>query len=50
MITTNIDKRISKYKVYNIHSLGGELYMVSGMPEKNGELVELKKCYNFDKH
>ena len=31
------DNRISKFKVYNVHTMGEEFMVVSGMPNRIGE-------------
>ena len=33
------DNRISKFKVYNVHTMGEEFMVVSGMPNRIGENV-----------
>ena len=35
------DNRISKFKVYNVHTMGEEFMVVSGMPNRIGENVAL---------
>ena len=36
---TSLDNRISKFKVYNVHTMADEFMVVSGMPNRIGELV-----------
>ena len=39
-----LDTRISKFKVYNVHTMADEFMVVSGMPNKIGKyLVGLEK-------
>ena len=33
------DNHISKFKVYNVHTMGDEFMVVSGMPNRIGELI-----------
>ena len=33
-----LDSRIAKFNVYNVHTMGDEYMVVSGMPIKNGEI------------
>ena len=35
------DNRISKFKVYNVHTMGEEFMVVSGMPNRIGKNVAL---------
>ena len=39
-----LDSRIAKFNVYNVHTMGDEYMVVSGMPNKNG-----KRFYYFFK-
>ena len=32
-----LDSRIAKFNVYNVHTMGDEYMVVSGMPTKNGK-------------
>ena len=36
-----LDTRISKFKVYNVHTMADEFMVVSGMPNRIGELIYL---------
>ena len=36
-----LDSRISKFKVYNVHTMGDEFMVVSGMPNRIGENLKL---------
>ena len=36
---TSLDNRISKFKVYNVHTMADEFMVVSGMPNRIGELI-----------
>ena len=38
---TSLDNRISKFKVYNVHTMADEFMVVSGMPNRIGELIHL---------
>ena len=38
---TSLDNRISKFKVYNVHTMADEFMVVSGMPNRIGELIYL---------
>ena len=34
-----LDTRISKFKVYNVHTMADEFMVVSGMPNKIGNII-----------
>ena len=34
-----LDTRISKFKVYNVHTMADEFMVVSGMPNKIGKIL-----------
>ena len=36
---TSLDNRISKFKVYNVHTMADEFMVVSGMPNRIGEKI-----------
>ena len=36
---TSLDNRISKFKVYNVHTMADEFMVVSGMPNRIGEVI-----------
>ena len=51
---TSLDNRISKFKVYNVHTMADEFMVVSGMPNRIGELIfwlfciQISGIINFD--
>ena len=42
-----LDSRIAKFNVYNVHTMGDEYMVVSGMPTKNGKLDLIPKPYLY---
>ena len=37
------DNRISKFKVYNVHTMADEFMVVSGMPNRIGEFIQFRR-------
>ena len=43
-----LDSRISKFKVYNVHTMADEFMVVSGMPNRIGENLRILNWSRFN--
>ena len=43
-----LDSRISKFKVYNVHTMADEFMVVSGMPNRIGENLRMLNWSRFN--